>query len=67
MLINTLCLFFKTKTPGFGRFTTSTLLIILVVTITALLFAGGKLDCQVMANVIFAAIGFASGLFTGRE
>ena len=59
--------FFITKTEGFGRFTTSTFLIILVVTISALLYAGGKLESQVMANVLFAVFGFAGGLFTSKN
>ncbi len=59
--------FFITKTEGFGRFTTSTFLIILVVTISALLYAGGKLEGQVMANVLFAVFGFAGGLFTSKN
>ena len=59
--------FFKTKTEGFGRFTTSTLLVILVVTFSGLLYAGGKLEGQVMANVLFAVFGFAGGLFTSKN
>lgn len=59
--------FFKTKTGGFGRFTTSTLLVILVVTVSGLLYAGGKLEGQVMANVLFAVFGFAGGLFTSKN
>ncbi len=59
--------FFITKTAGFGRFTTSTFLIILVVTISALLYAGGKLEGQVMGNVLFAVFGFAGGLFTSKN
>ena len=59
--------FFKTKTEGFGRFTTSTLLVLLVVTISGLLYAGGKLESQVMANVLFAVFGFAGGLFTSKN
>jgi len=59
--------FFKTKTEGFGRFTTSTLLVLLVVTISGLLYAGGKLEGQVMANVLFAVFGFAGGLFTSKN
>jgi hypothetical protein len=59
--------FFKTKSEGFGRFTTSTLLVILVVTISGLLYAGGKLEGQVMANVLFAVFGFAGGLFTSKN
>lgn len=59
--------FFKTKTEGFGRYATSTLLVILVVIISGLLFAGGKLEGQVMANVLFAVFGFAGGLFTSKN
>lgn len=59
--------FFWTKTEGFGRFTTSTLLIILVLIISALLYTGGQLEGQVMANVLFAIFGFAGGLFTSED
>ena len=59
--------FFVTKKEGFGRFNTSTFLIILVVTLAALLYAAGKLEGQVMANVLFAVFGFAGGLFTSKN
>ena len=59
--------FFISKTEGFGRFTTSTLLVILVITFSCLLYAGGKLESQVMANVLFAVFGFAGGLFTSKN
>ncbi len=59
--------FFSTKTRGFGRFATSTLLLVLVVVISALFFAAGNLDGQTLANIFFAVIGFAGGLFTGKE
>ena len=59
--------FFKTKTEGFGRFATSVLLIIIVLTIASLLYAGGKLEGNVMANVLFAVFGFAGGLFTSKN
>lgn len=59
--------FFITKTKGYGRFATSTFLILLSVVISALLYAAGKLDGQIMANVLFAVIGFAGGLFTGKD
>ena len=58
--------FFCTKESGFGRFSTSTLLLLLVVSVSTLLFAAGKLQGQVMANILFAVIGFAGGLFTGE-
>ena len=59
--------FFRTKKAGFGRFATSTLLMILIVVITALLFAAGRLEAPVIANIFFAVVGFAGGLFTGTE
>lgn len=59
--------FFFTKTKGFGLFATSTFLLLLVVVVSALLFAAGKLEVQVLANIFFAVIGFAGGLFRGIE
>lgn len=59
--------FFGTKTKGFGRFATSSLLMLLVVLITSLLFAAGKLEAPVLVNIFFAVIGFAGGLFTTKE
>ncbi len=64
--IGSLIGFFATKTKGFGRFATSTFLIILALTLSALLYAGGKLDGQIMANILFAVIGFSGGLFTNN-
>lgn len=59
--------FFVTKEPGFGRFSTSTLLLLLIVVTAALLYVAGKLEGQITANLFFAVIGFAGGLFTNRE
>lgn len=59
--------FFVTKTKGFGRFATSSFLLLLIVILSSLLFAADKLDGQVLANIFFAVIGFAGGLFTGKE
>ncbi|MDO8843836.1 hypothetical protein [Methylicorpusculum sp.] len=59
--------FFVTKTKGFGRFATSSFLLLLIVIVSSLLFAADKLDVQVLANIFFAVIGFAGGLFTGKE
>ena len=58
--------FFVTKTAGFGRFATSVFLLLLVLLLSALLFAAGKLDSAVLANIFFAIVGFAGGLFTQR-
>jgi len=59
--------FFVTKTKGFGRYATSTFLILVVLVIASLLYSAGKLETQVIANILFAVIGFAGGLFTGKE
>lgn len=59
--------FFVTKTKGYGRFATSTFLMLVVLVVSSLMYVGGKLDGQIMANVLFAIIGFAGGLFTGKE
>lgn len=59
--------FFLTKTKGFGRFTTSVLLILLIVTISSLFYSAGKLDGHIIANVLFAVFGFAGGLFTSKN
>ena len=59
--------FFATKTMGFGRFATSTFLLVLVVVVSGLLNAANRLDSQVLANIFFAVIGFAGGLFTSKE
>lgn len=59
--------FFITKTKGFGRFATSTFLLLLIVIMSTLLFAADRLEGQVLANIFFAVVGFAAGLFTGKE
>jgi len=48
LIIGTLYGFFKTKTEGFGRFATSTLLLIFVISISSLLYVGGKLEAQIL-------------------
>lgn len=58
--------FFKSKTKGFGRFTTSVLLILLVITISSLLFVAGKINQEFISNILFAVFGFAGGLFTAK-
>ena len=59
--------FFITKTAGFGKFTTSTFLMLLVVILISLFFSAGKIQPEHLSNVIFAVIGFAGGLFTTKN
>lgn len=69
LLLSLVCVvgFFLTKKKGFGRFATSSFLLLMVVVFTALLLAADKLESQVVTNIFFAVIGFAGGLFTGKE
>ena len=74
-LLLAICLFglvatvgiFLTKTPGFGRFTTSILLLVLVLVFGSMFFSIGKIESPLFANIAFAVIGFAGGLFTGNR
>ena len=62
--------FFFTKGAGFSRSSTSTLLLLLVVGSGGILLASGSLPGemrQVFANIFFAVIGFAGGLYAARD
>lgn len=56
-----------TKKPGFGKFTTSTLLLAMVFVSAALFFAGGKIDSPLFGQIAFAVLGFAGGLLANKE
>lgn len=58
---------FKTKTAGFGRYTTSAILLSLVTIVSALLVAAGTIDTSIFVNIVFAITGFAGGLVTGKD
>lgn len=58
---------FLTKTPGFGRYSTSPPLFTLVLFVTALFLAAGKIEGAVLANIAFAVAGFAGELITGKH
>lgn len=59
--------FFRTKSEGYGPFNTSTLVINVIVIVTALFFSQGMISEDLMSNMIFAVIGFAAGIFTGKK
>lgn len=59
--------FFKTKTNGFGKYNTCTLVLLVALIFCALLFAGGRFSAELFANAIMAIIGFAGGLVVARE
>ncbi len=57
---------FKTKTAGFGRYTTSVLVLTLVLFVAALAFVLGRVEWAPLANLLFAIAGFAGGLITAK-
>ena len=57
---------FCTKTVGFGKYTTSTLILTLVLFVAALAYMSGKVEWAPMANLLFAVAGFAGGLITAK-
>lgn len=57
---------FKTKTPGFGRYTTSALILVLVLFIAGFFALLGKLESQGLLNILFAVAGYAGGLIVGQ-
>lgn len=58
--------FFITKTVGFGKYTASLLLFILVLFSGTLGFVTGKVDWPSFSNILFAVAGFAGGLVTPK-
>jgi hypothetical protein len=58
---------FWTKMPGFGRYTTSVLVLALVLFVASLAFVLGKVEWQPLSNLLFAIAGFAGGLITAKE
>ena len=58
---------FWTKTPGFGRYTTSVLVLALVLYVASIAFFLGKVEWQPLFNLLFAIAGFAGGLITAKK
>ncbi len=59
--------FFITKTPGFGRFTTSTLLITLALMIASVAFMFGGVSGDDITKIVIAIIGFSGGLIARKD
>ena len=58
---------FKTKTPGFGKYTTATVVLTLVLFVAALAFVLGRVEWTPLANLLFAVAGYAGGLVTAKS
>jgi hypothetical protein len=65
--LGTLVGFFRTRTPGYGKFNASVLIVIFIMTIAGVLYAGGRLEGAVMGHLLFAALGYAGWMVAGKE
>ena len=59
--------YFNTKTPGFGRYTVSLLIIMIVLFVTLIAVLKDAADPNLLSNVLFAVIGFAAGFTANKE
>lgn len=58
---------FVTKTPGFGKYSTSVVLLSIVVFIASFFLLFGLISSQVFVNILFAVAGFAGGLINAKK
>ena len=58
---------FKTKTDGFGKYTTSALVLTLVLFVAAFAFVMGRVEWTPLGNILFAVAGYAGGLITAKS
>ena len=59
--------FFKTKTPGWGPFTTSLPLLLVALFLAGVALLSGKAEWTVVGNLVFAVVGYAGGLITPKK
>jgi Ca2+/Na+ antiporter len=57
---------FWTKTKGFGKYTTSSLVLTLVLFVAAMAFFQGRVEWAPLANLLFAVAGYAGGLIAAK-
>jgi hypothetical protein len=65
--LGTIVGFFLTKTAGWGKYSTSTLVLLLALFIAAILLVLGKLDSSSFVNVLFAIVGYGGGLIASKK
>ena len=58
---------FFTKTEGFGKYTTSLLLLMVVLFLASFFLVLDKISSTVFANIAFAATGFGGGLLSAKR
>ncbi|HWG58447.1 MAG TPA: hypothetical protein VN661_05310 [Candidatus Acidoferrales bacterium] len=58
---------FLTKTAGFGKYTSSLIILVLALYVVSLFFGLGKIDATQFMSLIFAAVGFGGGLIANKQ
>ena len=58
---------FWTKTPGFGKYTTSLLLLSIIVFLAGFFLVLDKISASIFANIAFAVAGFGGGLLSAKK
>ncbi|MBE9490442.1 MAG: hypothetical protein IMY67_09135 [Bacteroidetes bacterium] len=58
---------FTTKTKGFGKYTTSLLLLILILFVSSFFFALDKITLSFFGNIMFSITGFGGGLISAKK
>jgi len=56
-----------TKTPGWGKYSASTLILAIALFVAAILSLLGTLEGSWFLNILFAVVGYAGGLITSRK
>ncbi|ODB89637.1 hypothetical protein A3194_10825 [Candidatus Thiodiazotropha endoloripes] len=58
---------FSTKTPGFGKYSTSVVVLCVVVFMASFFLVINQITPQVFSNVLFAVAGYAGGLIKSEK
>ena len=58
---------FVTKKQGFGKYTTSLLLLVLVLFLSSIFFLMGTITSTMFGNIMFAVTGFGGGLLSAKK
>lgn len=59
--------FIQTKTAGWGPFSTSTMLLLLILFLAAIALASGRAQWADISGLLLAVAGYAGGLFAKKE
>lgn len=58
---------FTTKTPGFGKYSTSVVLLSVVIFVASFFLLFGLSNLQIFSNILFAVAGYAGGLINAKK